>query len=63
MFLGNLIGIPCISIPIGYGANGMPIGLQVMANWWDEAMMFRVAHAAEGALKVKNKPQVYFDLL
>ncbi len=63
MFLGNLIGIPCMSIPIEYGKNGLPIGLQVMANWWDEDMMFRVAHAAEGALKAKKQPMVYFDLL
>eukprot|EP00794_Sanderia_malayensis_P000648 gene649-1316_t len=63
MFLGNLIGIPSISIPVGYCKKNMPIGLHIATNWWDEAMMFRVAHAAEGALKEKAKPQVYYDLL
>eukprot|EP00794_Sanderia_malayensis_P001100 gene1100-444_t len=57
MFLGNLIGIPSISIPVGYCKKNMPIGLHIATNWWDEAMMFRVAHAAEGALKEKAKPQ------
>ena len=63
MFHGNLIGVPCITVPVGYGENNMPIGLQVMTKWWDEAMMFRVGHAAEKFLKIKNKPQVHFELL
>ncbi|XP_065057461.1 uncharacterized protein LOC135685446 isoform X2 [Rhopilema esculentum] len=63
MFHGNLIGVPCLTLPVGYDDNNMPVGLQIMANWWDEAMMFRIGHAAEGYLKVKNRPQVFYELL
>ena len=41
----NIAGLPAISIPCGFGENGMPFGFQLIAKHWDEAMLFRVAHA------------------
>jgi aspartyl-tRNA(Asn)/glutamyl-tRNA(Gln) amidotransferase subunit A len=32
----NVVGIPAISIPNGYDNDGLPIGIQVMANYFDE---------------------------
>ena len=47
---GNIAGLPGISIPCGL-SQGLPIGLQVMANSFQEATMFRVAGAFEHATK------------
>ena len=45
---GNIAGIPGISIPCGL-SEGLPVGLQVMTNSFQEATMFRVAAAYERA--------------
>ena len=50
---GSLAGIPSMSIPCGFGAgpvNGRrPVGLQLMANHFEEAKMLGVAHAFQRA--------------
>lgn len=40
----NLAGLPGMSIPAGF-LNGLPVGLQLMGNYFDEARMLDVAHA------------------
>jgi aspartyl-tRNA(Asn)/glutamyl-tRNA(Gln) amidotransferase subunit A len=40
----NLAGLPGMSIPCGFGDNNMPVGLQVIGNYFDEARMLNVAH-------------------
>ncbi|MFA6901683.1 MAG: Asp-tRNA(Asn)/Glu-tRNA(Gln) amidotransferase subunit GatA [Gallionellaceae bacterium] len=40
----NLAGLPGMSIPCGFGANGMPVGLQIIGNYFDESRMLNVAH-------------------
>jgi aspartyl-tRNA(Asn)/glutamyl-tRNA(Gln) amidotransferase subunit A len=37
VFLGNLLGLPACSAPVGYGAEGLPVGLQLIGDAWDEA--------------------------
>lgn len=44
----NLAGIPAISVPCGF-SEGMPIGLQIIGKHFDEATLYRVAHAYEQA--------------
>lgn len=46
---GSLAGIPCMSVPCGTTAGGLPVGLQILTKHFDEAGMFRIAAAAEGA--------------
>ncbi|MGQ0831427.1 MAG: Asp-tRNA(Asn)/Glu-tRNA(Gln) amidotransferase subunit GatA [Microthrixaceae bacterium] len=46
----NLAGHPAMSVPFGVGVDGLPVGVQVMANALDEVTMFRVAAALEGAM-------------
>ncbi len=46
----NIAGLPGISIPCGL-SEGLPVGLQIMANSFQEATMFRVAAAYERATK------------
>jgi aspartyl-tRNA(Asn)/glutamyl-tRNA(Gln) amidotransferase subunit A len=40
----NLAGLPGMSIPCGFGANAMPVGLQIIGNYFAEAKMLNVAH-------------------
>lgn len=45
----NLVGIPAISLPAGM-ANGLPVGLQVMAPMRQDRNLLRLAGSMEGAL-------------
>ena len=50
----NLAGLPAMSVPAGFDKDGLPLGLQIMANHFDEQTMFDVALALEeeiGAVK------------
>ena len=40
----NLAGLPGMSVPCGFGANGRPVGLQIIGNYFAEAKMLGVAH-------------------
>lgn len=39
----NLAGLPAMSIPAGF-INGLPVGLQIIGNYFDEARLLNVAH-------------------
>jgi aspartyl-tRNA(Asn)/glutamyl-tRNA(Gln) amidotransferase subunit A len=45
----NLAGLPGVSVPAGFTMSGLPIGLQLIGRAFDEAALFRVAHAYERA--------------
>jgi aspartyl-tRNA(Asn)/glutamyl-tRNA(Gln) amidotransferase subunit A len=59
----SLAGLPGMSIPVGFGAGGlpatatdrhrvttgMPVGLQLMANYFEEASLLHAAHAFQQA--------------
>ncbi len=40
----NLAGLPGLSLPCGFGANGRPVGLQIIGDYFAEAQMLNVAH-------------------
>ena len=44
---GSLAGIPCMSVPCGTTSDGLPVGLQILCNHFDESKMFRLAAAFE----------------
>src|SRR5579862_19534 len=46
---GDLAGVPCMSVPCGKTAEGLPVGLQIIAKHFDETTMFRVADAYQKA--------------
>jgi Asp-tRNA(Asn)/Glu-tRNA(Gln) amidotransferase A subunit family amidase len=47
--LANLTGTPAISIPVGLGADGMPIALQLQAAWGRDELLLDAAEALERA--------------
>ena len=56
--LANLAGIPAISIPIGF-KNGLPIGLQIMADEFQEKKLLDISEVLEKSINI-NTP--YPDL-
>jgi amidase len=55
--IAPFIGAPCVSIPLGVRADGLPIGSYWMARPFDEATLLRVAYAAEKALGLTVRPR------
>ncbi|CAN1284568.1 Fatty acid amide hydrolase [Linum perenne] len=43
----NLIGLPAISVPVGYDNQGLPVGLQLIGRPWGEATILRLAFAIQ----------------
>ena len=41
----NYLGLPALSVPIGFDNSGMPVGLQLVARPFAEPLLLRVAHA------------------
>jgi aspartyl-tRNA(Asn)/glutamyl-tRNA(Gln) amidotransferase subunit A len=41
----NLLGLPAVSVPCGFAANGLPLAFQLVGRPFDEALLLRVAHA------------------
>jgi aspartyl-tRNA(Asn)/glutamyl-tRNA(Gln) amidotransferase subunit A len=57
--LANLTGIPAISVPVGLGAGGLPIGLQLQAAWGGDGLLLDAAAALERATErrwVEGRP-------
>ncbi len=46
---GSLAGIPCMSVPCGTTAEGLPVGMQILTRHFDETTMLRLADAFEKA--------------
>jgi aspartyl-tRNA(Asn)/glutamyl-tRNA(Gln) amidotransferase subunit A len=46
---GSLAGLPGMSIPCGFGAQGMPVGLQLLGNYLSEAKLLNAAHKFQQA--------------
>ncbi len=46
---GSLAGLPGMSLPVGFGAGGMPVGLQLLGNYLQEGKLLNVAHRFQQA--------------
>jgi aspartyl-tRNA(Asn)/glutamyl-tRNA(Gln) amidotransferase subunit A len=63
-FLGNLTGLPAGTAPIGFDSKGLPIGLQIIGDAWDEPTVLSVlAHLERIGIAEVKKPRGAFDLL
>jgi aspartyl-tRNA(Asn)/glutamyl-tRNA(Gln) amidotransferase subunit A len=54
----NLAGIPGISIPCGLSTENLPIGFQLMGNYWSEPALLRLAHAYEERHPFNERPAI-----
>jgi aspartyl-tRNA(Asn)/glutamyl-tRNA(Gln) amidotransferase subunit A len=45
----NLAGVPGLSVPCGFTSGGLPVGLQLLGRWFDEATLLRAGRAFERA--------------
>ncbi len=58
-----MAGLPAISLPCGFDKSGLPIGLQLIGNVFDESRLLQVANQFERAADVfKNRPKTDFTL-
>jgi len=46
---GSLAGLPGMSLPVGFGAGRMPVGMQLIGNYLQEAKLLNVAHRFQQA--------------
>ena len=45
----TVVGLPAISVPCGFTREGLPVGLQIVGRWRDDAGVLRAAAAFEAA--------------
>ena len=45
----NLAGLPAMSAPCGFNANNLPIGMQLIGNYFSEARLLQIAHQYQQA--------------
>ncbi|MDR2154438.1 MAG: Asp-tRNA(Asn)/Glu-tRNA(Gln) amidotransferase GatCAB subunit A, partial [Burkholderiaceae bacterium] len=45
----SLAGLPAMSAPAGFGADGLPVGLQLIGNYLQEGRLLNVAHRLQQA--------------
>jgi len=53
----NLAGTPHLSVPCGYDSDGMPVGMQFVADHWNESVLFSIAEDWEKQFDLK-RPEV-----
>jgi aspartyl-tRNA(Asn)/glutamyl-tRNA(Gln) amidotransferase subunit A len=64
MFLGNLTGLPAASAPVGCDAVGLPVGLQLIGDAWDEATVIAgLAHLERIGVAVPRRPRITANIL
>jgi amidase len=54
----SMTACPAISIPCGFTAGGLPVGLQIVARHRDELGLLQLAHAFEQAAGIRRRPSL-----
>jgi aspartyl-tRNA(Asn)/glutamyl-tRNA(Gln) amidotransferase subunit A len=63
-FLGNLTGAPAGTVPVGRSSGGLPVGLQILGDAWDEACVLAVlAELERQGIGEVMRPKPAIDLL
>ena len=57
----SLAGLPGMSVPAGFGAYGMPVGLQLIGNYFKEAQLLGAAHRFQVATDWHMRQPAHFD--
>ena len=55
--LSAISGLPAITVPAGYAADGMPVGLEMIGREFAEADLIRLAYAYEQATRHRHSPE------
>ncbi|MHB1123844.1 MAG: Asp-tRNA(Asn)/Glu-tRNA(Gln) amidotransferase subunit GatA [Ramlibacter sp.] len=58
---GSLAGLPGMSVPCGFGAGGMPVGLQLIGNYFGEAKLLNVGHRLQQVTDFHSRIPVAAD--
>ena len=53
----NLAGLPALSLPVGLDELGLPLGVQLIGNSWQEPLLLNTAFSLENALAFDYKPK------
>ena len=63
-YISNASGQPALSLPLHWTADGLPVGLQILGDAWDEAAVLQVlAHLERTGAAVSRRPRSYVDVL
>ena len=57
----NLAGLPGVSVPVGTGASGLPLGLQLIGRPWDEGGILDAAYALEQRAAFGARPDRWWE--
>ncbi|KAL6542537.1 hypothetical protein OROMI_024139 [Orobanche minor] len=61
---GNFLGLPAVTVPVGYDKSGLPIGLQFIGKPWSESLLIYIASAVQAiCISGCKKPEVFCDML
>lgn len=61
---GNFLGLPAVTVPVGYDKQGLPIGLQFIGRPWSEPTLIHIASAMQAlCMSSYKKPEVFYNLL
>ena len=52
---GNFLGVPALSLQAGFTRTGLPVGMQLLGRPFDEATLFALGHAYQGATDFHRK--------
>ncbi len=58
----NMLGLPALSVPVGFDKQHLPLGIQIIGRAFDEATVLRVGQAIEHRLKLTLVPPVSANL-
>ena len=56
----SLAGLPGMSVPVGFGAHNMPVGMQLIGNYFSEAKLLNMAHRLQQATDYHLRAPVAF---
>ena len=51
----NMAGLPALSLPCGADLSGLPVGMQLIGNAFDEPLIYRAAYAYEQSAKTARR--------
>lgn len=55
--IANLMGVPALSVPMGFAPNGLPVGLHLIGQPWQEAALLLIGRAYERAAAHDMRPR------